>query len=137
MLLIISLFGYFQHFSFHNKSLKKITISDAIMLLYLVPNARKLQKSGIPINIILQNDRNFDLHDFYYVQVLSPNTCNDGCSNLIGHYAVNRYTGEIWQYVTGVHLSSPLIIGEQKTLQNYYHISQHIIDYWHNIRPKY
>ena len=104
---------------------KTATLSetDAKILVYVSPVGERLRASGSDIAMEQQTSAQLNQADYYYFWVYDAKRQSNG-SVTIGYYAVNKYTGDVWDTVEKRKLSGEVLLGVQKIVQQSHHIDE-------------
>jgi hypothetical protein len=92
-----------------------ITERDATVLAYLVPAAFAVRTKGYDVGIIREPGmEQFSASAIYAFRVDGPENPNG--SSLLGHYGVDRCTGQVTDLDLGTSVTSPTLRGVQRIL---------------------
>jgi hypothetical protein len=101
---------------------KQIAVHEAEILICLLPAVRDVRSQGKPVGWTREYGPNLNVADFYHFWVLSPD--DEGVSPNIGHFSVNRHTGEVWNGVTEKKIESPDLSAVQEILRLAHRITE-------------
>ncbi len=87
---------------------EKLTTQDSRLLVYEIVKA---ENPGADVRRI---SNRYD-HDFYYFEVI---VSNDVASPVVGHYAVNPWTGDVWNPALCTRVTSPSIERIQERIRS-------------------
>ncbi len=71
-------------------------------------------------------DTKLNLDDYYFFWVYNATRVTGG-SVTIGHYAVNKHTADIWDFMSGQRLDSKELERVQSILRRAHHISEGLV----------
>lgn len=111
--------------------------TDAAILTYVSPVGDTLRQRGSDISMEQQTSAQLNQADYYYFWVYEaydPKRQESSGSVTIGYYAVNKYTGDVWDTVQRKPLSSKLLLGVQRIVRESHHIGKDTMDKYRN-RP--
>lgn len=111
-----------------------ISLTDAEILIYLLPQARDVRNQGGEISWKLESGVSQNTRDFYNFWVVGPLKPGEA-SNTIGYFSVNKQTAEIWNAVLGKRISDEEVQGVQKILREGHHIDAQTLNRYRNVKP--
>jgi hypothetical protein len=115
-----------------------INMEEAEILIYVMPDAQAERKSGKDVAWSLETNPEYDLKNFYYFWVVGT---GDGESHhegsiTVGYFAVNKHTGDVWEYATMEHINSPQLEGVQKIILKHHDIDSAVLRKYGGLRPR-
>ena len=106
---------------------KPLSTRDAEWLLHSVPAAVELQQQGFNLGRELQTSSAFNQRDWFIFWAYNATRKCDGCSVTVGHFAVNRHTGEVFDMDLNSFVATPQLAAAQKMLRDKRRITQEVI----------
>ena len=107
-----------------------LSATDAKILVYVSPVGESLRASGSDIAMEQQTSVQLNQADYYYFWVYDAMRQNGSVT--VGYYAVNKYTGDVWDTVEKKQLSSRLLLGVQKIMRESCRIDEATIEKYRN-----
>lgn len=117
------------------QSPEPITLTEAEVLIYLLPEAQELRKQGMDVGWELQKSPKFNQKDFYTFWVVNAKRPHVEGSVTVGFFDVNKHTGEIWDEGLEKFVTSPDIAGVQQILRNAHGIDTSTLAKYHSAKP--
>jgi|SRR6266702_1754117 len=112
-----------------------ITLTEAEILVYLLPQAQELRKQHMDVGWELQTGPQFNRKDFYTFWVVNAKRPNVEGSVTVGYFDVNKHTGEIWDEGLEKFVVSPELAGVQGILRKAHGIDSSILSKYRLARP--
>lgn len=99
---------------------EKVTRIEAEIEIYLLPVCREVRAKGSKAGWRLMERKDLNQSDYYFfwVFVVGDDAKVQG-SVLLGHFAVNKWTGDVWDlwdFVNGKHVLDSELLGLQRIL---------------------
>jgi hypothetical protein len=98
--------------------------SEARALVALVPEVRETMAAGQKVNFFDIDIYPFNRSTYFAFFVSVPNEISSG---IVGRYAVNKLTADLWDLGLGAWVCSPEIDARQKAIRQKHHISAEVI----------
>lgn len=109
-----------------------LTATEAAILIYVSPMGEGLRAHGSDISMEQQTSAQLNQADYYYLWVYEAYDAKrqeSSGSVAIGYYAVNKYTGDVWDTTgEGKQLSGKLLQGAQRIVRESHHIDRATIE---------
>jgi hypothetical protein len=116
------------------KDAGEISLSEAEILIYALPEAHDVRAEGMEIGWELQADSRQESKHFYYFFVY--NTKRQGAASVtVGHFAVNRHTAEVWDTVLVKRVESPELGGIQRIVRRARGIARQAMKQFSGLEP--
>ena len=113
-----------------------LSLTEAEILIYLLPEARQTRNNGMDIGWELETGPPQNTMDFYNFWVVNNERKVRIGSVTIGHFSVNKHTGDVWDQVSDKLISSDEELqGIQKILREGHHIDAQIVARYRNLKP--
>lgn len=105
---------------------------EAQTLLFLTPGIQGIVGQGFKVKFGLETGPGFNQKVFYVYRAMGE---TDAPSNLIGNYAVNKYTAEVLNMDTGRVVQSSDLAAVQQVLRRVHHIGRATIERYKGVEP--
>jgi hypothetical protein len=102
----------------------EINLDEAKQLVALVPEVRDTKKEGFSVRVTDIDVSSFNQKAYFGFFVSVPSTESSG---VVGRYAVNKQTADLWDLLLGAWVCSPEITARQIELRRTHHISVEVI----------
>jgi hypothetical protein len=112
-----------------------ITLTEAEILVYLLPQAQELRKQGMDVGWELQTGPKFNRKDFYTFWVVNAKRPNVEGSVTVGYFDVNKHTGEVWDEGLEKSVVSSELTGVQGILRKAHRIDSSTLAKYHSAKP--
>ena len=112
----------------------ELSLSEAEILVYLLPVAHKLREEQMDVGWELQRGSKWNEKDFYVFWVVNPKRVVEG-SNTVGYFAVNKHTADIWDDWAEAFVTSTEIEGVQRILRKAHCIDDRVLSEFGSRRP--
>lgn len=99
---------------------------EAEILIYLMPEASALRSQRMDIGWEQTTSPDLNLRDFYFFWVYNSKRESSG-SVTIGHFAVNKHTGDVWNAMTSKKIASAELAGVQRILRKAHRIDADLV----------
>ena len=109
-----------------------LTATEAAILTYVSPVGDRQRAGGSDIALEQQTSAQLNQADYYYFWVYNAKRQQSSGSVTIGYYAVNKYTGDVWDTVEKKQLSSMLLIGVQRLIRESHHVDEGAMEKYRN-----
>jgi hypothetical protein len=128
-LLVISTTAIAQAAREGNLDAAVLSATDARILLYLVPAAKDVRRTGLDVFFEQATSDSFNQTDYYVFQVFSTRSC-EACSANVGFFAVNKHTADVREF--DAEERYPLVrnrelTGIQRIIGDAYHITPEVV----------
>lgn len=104
-----------------------LSATEAKILVYVSSVGEGVRASGFDIGMEQQTSAQLNRADYYYFWVYNAKRGPPHGSVTIGYYAVNKYTGDVWDIDGKKQLSSKLLEGVQRIVRGSHHIGEDTI----------
>lgn len=135
-IIVIALLGILYCESMYSQNIMptKISKEESEILVLLVPDAVKsrLANSKVHYDCILQSNK-YD-KQFYIYWVIAAHAVPNS-SPTLGYYAVNKYTGTVWNTIMNKRVHSSLLQDIQAIMRWKHHINNSVLKKYRMLRP--
>ena len=97
-----------------------ITMSEAEILIYLMPASQELRKEGFDVGWDVAGSQDPDQFQFHVFN--AKRKCPEGCSVTVGHFSVNRHTAEVTDTDMNATVTNQEFSGVQTILRSAHHL---------------
>lgn len=112
-----------------------LSLTDAEILIYLLPEARETRKNGMDIGWEIETQPKLNSADFYNFWVVNKERQGHMGSVTIGYFSVNKHTADIWDRVSDKLINpDEELLGVQRILREGYHIDAQVIARYRDIK---
>jgi hypothetical protein len=101
---------------------ERLTLQEAEILIYLLPAAHANRKIGRDVAWERETSAMWNQADFFYFYVMGTNPPPGTASVTVGHFAVNKHTGDLWSTVPEERVESVELRGVQEILRHAHRI---------------
>lgn len=105
---------------------EQIALHEAEILVYLTPAAVETRLKGMDVGWEQSTDAKLNVNDYYFFWVYNATRTKEG-SVTIGHYAVNKHTADMWNFMSGQRLDSKELEKVQSILRRAHRISDTLV----------
>jgi hypothetical protein len=112
----------------NSSNAEEVTLTEAEILLYFVPEAKELRSHGLSVGWEQQTGAKLNQADFYIFWVVDNKRPGVHGSVTVGYFAVNKYTGDVWNMDKSDFVSTPEITGIQEIVRKTHSISPSVIN---------
>ncbi len=112
-----------------------ITLHEAEILIYLIPEAHELRKQGMDVGWELETGSGMNQEDFYIFSVANVKRRRVHGSAGVGFFAVNKHTADVWDAVAGELVTSSELEGVQRILRKAHLVDSATISKYSGRRP--
>ncbi len=120
------------------KESQPLSLEEAKILVYLVPEAEQVRKAGCDVTAALQTNPKLDQTNFFTFWLIRSGT-NKECNTWpvdISYFSVNKWTGDIWDDIPKPHrISSPTLDGVLEIIRREKGISETTIRKYGSLKP--
>lgn len=114
---------------------EQISLTEAEILIYLLPYAQEIRRQGMDIGWELQTSTTLNQRDFYVFWVVNSKRPKVDGSVTVGYFAINKHTADVWdegleEFVVAIDLG-----GVQSILRKHHHITPETLDKFRSARP--
>jgi hypothetical protein len=113
----------------------ELTLSDAEILVYLLPESESVRKGGWDVGWELQTNPNLNQKDFFTFWVYNATRPSSG-SVTIAYFAINKHTGDVWDTSVGQIVQSRDLSVIQKILRKGHCIDDSVIKTYGAQKPE-
>ena len=106
-----------------NDARERVTRVEAEIEVYLLPVCREVRAKGVRAGWQLMDSPAMNQEDYFSFFVFVVGTEVEGSATL-GHFAVNKWSGEVWNADTEELVSDSLLAGVQRILIQGHHIHE-------------
>ncbi len=117
------------------KAPEPITLEEAEVLIYLLPQAHELRSKSMDVSWELETGKSFNQNDFYIFWVVNSKRPNVQGSVTVGYFAVNKHSAEVWSLDANNFVSSSELEGIQRIIRTAHAITEPLIQQYHSRRP--
>lgn len=100
-----------------------IAFHEAEILIYLLPQAIEIRSQGMDIGWERETGSEWNQTDYYFFWVYNAKRAEAG-SVTVGHFAVNKHTGEVWELMLQEIVKTPELQGVQRILRRAHNIDE-------------
>ena len=86
-------------------ALPSLSSYEAQILVYISPDAHEIRESGRDVDLYPVTSEALNSEEYYFYDVRDPESADVG-SDLVGHYAVNKYSADLVNAVTQEQIDS-------------------------------
>jgi hypothetical protein len=115
-----------------------VSLTEAEILIYLLPQAQSLRSKGMDVGWELQTGPTWKLQDFYAFEVANIKRKNADTASL-GFFSVNKHTADVWDDVPAPRLIKAdglELGGVQRILREVHHIDASTMTKYRGLRPQ-
>jgi hypothetical protein len=112
-----------------------ITLTEAEILVYLLPQAQELRKQGMDVGWESQTGPKFNHDDFYTFWVVNAKRPHVEGSVTVGFFDVNKHTGEVWDEGLERFVTSTELDGVQAIVRKAHGIDSSTLAKYHSAKP--
>ncbi len=101
--------------------------AEAEILIYLVPDAHALREKGNDLCSEVFDSPQANTADYYYFDAVVRDSPPESASATVGHFLVNKHTGDVWDVVSGEIIASPELLGVQAIMRRAHGVTKETI----------
>ncbi len=117
------------------KKPETITLPEAEILVYLLPDSHDVRAQGMEVAWVQDTGPELNHKDYFYFFVYNAKR-QYAASVTIGHFAVDKHTGEVWDSVLWEKRSSPEIEGVQRIIRKAHAIGPDVLEKFKDCEPQ-
>lgn len=106
----------------------QLSLYEAEILVYLMPDAQTARRNGYSVTWELWKGSDLNQADYFFFSVYNASRPNPAGSVLIGHYAINKHTADVWMTVPRQIVESEELKGVQEILRRAHRIGEETVD---------
>lgn len=117
-------------------ALPTITEWEASLLLYVLPPAHRIRSVGKDVQWFADPYHPEANYDLYFIFWLKAEPSPDTASDSLGWYAVNRFTGDVWDFTSDERVTDREVEGVARILRKAHGIEEKQIKKYRSIPPR-
>jgi len=122
LMIFLTLIGNIR-FGWTTELPEPITLSEAEILIYLMPASVKLRQQGFDVGWELEKFSNQNADSFRFQVFNAKRKCPEGCSVTVGYFAVDKRTAEVEDLDARRIVTDEEIRGVQAILRKEHHLA--------------